>query len=129
MWFYGFIGNNHALEPWLDEALATYSEYLYYERYHPDFLDWWWHVRISKPAPAGYVDSDIWIEGGYIPYRNAVYLQGVKFVHEIRQTVGDGAFFDALKDYAYANTYRIATRLILSRLLPGIAMLTLARFC
>jgi hypothetical protein len=110
MWFYGFIGNNHALEPWLDEALATYSEYLYYERYHPDFLDWWWHVRISKPAPAGYVDSDIWIEGGYIPYRNAVYLQGVKFVHEIRQTVGDGAFFDALKDYAYANTYRIATR-------------------
>jgi len=110
MWFYGFIGNNHALEPWLDEALATYSEYLYYERYHPDFLDWWWHVRISKPAPVGYVDSDIWIEGGYIPYRNAVYLQGVKFLHEIRQTVGDGAFFDALKDYAYANTYRIATR-------------------
>lgn len=110
MWFYGSIGNNHALEPWLDEALATYSEYLYYERYHPDFLDWWWRVRIAKPAPVGYVDSDIWIEGGYTPYRDAVYLQGVKFLHEIRQTVGEGAFFDALKDYAYTNTYRLATR-------------------
>ena len=110
MWFYGSIGNNHALEPWLDEALATYSEYLYYERYHPDFLDWWWRVRIAKPAPVGYVDSDIWIEGGYTLYRDAVYLQGVKFLHEIRQTVGEGAFFDALKDYAYTNTYRLATR-------------------
>lgn len=110
MWFYGAIGNNHALEPWLDEALATYGEYLYYERYHPDFLDWWWRVRIAKPAPSGFVDSDIWIEGGYIPYRNAVYLRGVEFLHEVRQTVGEGAFFAALKDYAYTNTYRIATR-------------------
>ena len=110
MWFYGSIGNNHALEPWLDEALATYAEYLYYERYHPDFLDWWWRVRIARPAPVGYVDSDIWIEGGYTPYRDAVYLQGVKFLHEIRQTVGEGAFFESLKDYAYTNTYRLATR-------------------
>jgi aminopeptidase N len=40
-WFYGFIGSNHALEPWLDEALATYAELLYYERYHPESVDWW----------------------------------------------------------------------------------------
>lgn len=110
MWFYGFIGNNHALEPWLDEALSTYAELLYYERFHPEFVDWWWRVRIARPAPTGYVDSDIWIEGGYIPYRNAVYLKGVQFLHEIRQTVGEGAFFDALKDYAYTNTFRLADR-------------------
>lgn len=110
MWFYGLIGSNHALEPWLDEAIATYSELLYYERYHPDYVDWWWQVRIYRPAPAGYVDSDIWIDGGYVPYRNAVYLKGVQFLHEIRQTVGEGVFFEALKDYAYTNTFNIATR-------------------
>lgn len=109
-WFYGFVGSNHALEPWLDEALATYSELLYYERYHPESVDWWWQIRIYKPAPVGYVDSDIWIEGGYIPYRNAVYLRGVQFLHELRQAVGDGAFFAALKDYAYTNTLNLATR-------------------
>jgi len=109
-WFYGFIGNNHALEPWLDEALATYAELLYYERYHPESVDWWWSVRIYKPVPTGFVDSDIWIPGGYIPYRDAVYLQGVHFLHEIRQAVGDGAFFASLKDYAYANTYNLATK-------------------
>lgn len=109
-WFYGFIGSNHALDPWLDEALATYSELLYYERYHPESVDWWWSVRIYKPAPTGYVDSDIWIEGGYIPYRDAVYLQGVHFLHEIRQKMGDGAFFASLKEYAYLNTYNLATK-------------------
>lgn len=109
-WFYGFIGNNHALEPWLDEALATYAELLYYERYHPESVDWWWSVRIYKPVPSGYVDSDIWIPGGYIPYRDSVYLQGVHFLHEVRQTVGDGAFFASLKDYAYTNTYNLATK-------------------
>ena len=109
-WFYGFIGSNHALEPWLDEAIATYAELLYFERYHPDFVDWWWQVRIYRPAPTGYVDSDIWIDGGYVTYRNAVYLKGVQFLHEIRQTVGEGAFFAALKDYAYTNTYNISKR-------------------
>ena len=109
-WFYGFIGSNHALEPWLDEALATYAELLYYERYHPESVDWWWSVRIYKPVPTGFVDSDIWIEGGYITYRDAVYLQGVHFLHEIRQAIGDGAFFASLKDYAYANTYNLATK-------------------
>ena len=26
MWFYGLVGNNQALHPWLDEGLATYAE-------------------------------------------------------------------------------------------------------
>jgi len=46
MWFYGTIGNNHALEPWLDEAFATYAELLYYQEYHPDNVEWWWAIRI-----------------------------------------------------------------------------------
>lgn len=109
-WFYGFIGNDHAMEPWLDEALATYCELLFYERYFPQSVDWWWRMRIYKPAPSGYVDSTIYLPGGYLPYRDAVYLQGVLFLHEIRQTIGDGAFFTSLKDYSYDNTYNIATK-------------------
>ena len=47
MWFYGTIGNDHALEPWLDEAFATYAELLYYQEYHPSDVEWWWAIRIS----------------------------------------------------------------------------------
>jgi len=56
------------------------------------------------------VDSDIRLEGGYVPYRNAVYLRGVQFLNEVRLAVGEQEFFAALKDYAYTNTWRIATR-------------------
>ena len=41
-WWYSAIGNDQALEPWLDEALATYSERLFYENLHPEGLVWWW---------------------------------------------------------------------------------------
>ena len=109
-WFYGLIGNNHALDPWLDEALATYAELLYYEHYHPESVDWWWRMRVYKFAPSGYVDSNIWIHGGYEPYISAVYLQGALYLHEIRHTIGDGAFFAAIKDYAYENTFNLVTK-------------------
>jgi hypothetical protein len=41
-WWYSAVANDQALEPWLDEALSTYSERLYYENIHPQGLDWWW---------------------------------------------------------------------------------------
>ncbi len=30
-WWYGMVGNDQALEPWLDEALCTYMEHIFYE--------------------------------------------------------------------------------------------------
>lgn len=108
-WFYSLIGNNSVEEPWLDESLATYMELLYFERYHPESVDWWWRNRVFQYDNSGYVNSDIHIEGGYPKYRAAVYLNGAKFMRDLRQIVGDEAFFAALKDYAYANIWRIAS--------------------
>lgn len=108
-WFYSLVGNDQAKEPWLDEALATYHEVLFYQRYHPDLVQWWWDNRVSGFAPQGNVNSDIYIAGGYEAYRNAVYLHGAMFLQEIRDAVGDEAFFAALKDYAINNAYQIAT--------------------
>lgn len=108
-WFYSQVGNNQAMEPWLDEALCTYSELLYYERYYPDLVSWWWRNRVNGWQPTGYVNSDIQTPGGYEPYRLAVYLRGATFMQELRDTIGDEAFFAALKDYAVTNTYRIVS--------------------
>ena len=55
------------------------------------------------------MNSDIYIAGGYEAYRNAVYLRGAMFLQEIRDAVGDEAFFAALKDYTINNAYQIAT--------------------
>lgn len=108
-WLYSQVGNDQAMEPWLDESLSTYCELLYYERYYPDLLDWWWRNRVQGWSPIGYVNTDIQSPGGYEPYRLAVYLRGAIFMQELRDTVGDEAFFAALKDYAITNTYKIAT--------------------
>jgi hypothetical protein len=93
-WWYGLMGNDPALEPWLDEAWATYSELLFYEAVHPDLVDWWWDYRVNRFDPAGWVDSTIYDFEGFRPYVNAVYLRGAQFLQLLRDSLGDQAFFD-----------------------------------
>jgi len=112
-WFYALVGNDQAMEPWLDEALCTYSELLYYERYHPDAVSWWWDIRINYFHPSGWVNSSVYDHlgqpGNYDLYRNAVYFNGAVFLSELRQAIGDDVFFVFLHDYTQKNTGKIAT--------------------
>jgi aminopeptidase N len=108
-WFYASVGNDQALDPWLDEALCTYQERLYYERLHPEALDWWWAYRVNYYDPRGWVDGSIYNPEGYRAYRDAVYLNGAVFLDDLRTLIGDEAFFDFLKDYHTQNTGKIAT--------------------
>lgn len=108
-WFYSLVGNDPAKEPWLDETIATYCESLYFERYHPEHLAWWWSNRVDGFKPEGWVNATIYIPGGYSAYRDAVYLNGAKFMQELRNLTGDDAFFAALQQYTLQNTYKIAS--------------------
>lgn len=113
-WWFASTGSDQANEPWLDEALCTYSERLYFELVHPEALDWWWAARVNFFQPGGWVDSSIYDQIGqadaYMQYRNAVYLNGAVFLEELRKATGDEAFFVALQDYAQSSTGKIATR-------------------
>jgi hypothetical protein len=108
-WWYGRVGNDQANEPWLDEALSTYSELLFYENAYPQLASWWWENRINFHDPQGWVDETIYQASGFYPYRNAVYLRGAQFLGELRQVMGDEAFFAFLRDYLARFTYRQAT--------------------
>lgn len=108
-WFFSLVANNQALEPWLDEAMATYSEALFYERYHPELVSWWWENRVDNQGPSGFVDNTIYLEGGYEEYRNSVYLNGAYFLQDLRDTIGDAAFQSFLAAYIRDNRYSIAT--------------------
>jgi aminopeptidase N len=113
-WWYAMVGNDQALEPWLDEALCTYMEHIYFENLHPEALDWWWTYRINYYQPRGWVDDSIYNPHGeiqaYRAYRDAVYLNGAVFLDELRKTMGDQAFFEFLKAYAAQNRDQIATK-------------------
>ncbi len=108
-WFYALVGNDQALEPWLDEALCTYNEKVYYERLHPEALDWWWQYRVLFYEPQGWINRSIYESGGYRAYRDAVYLNGARFFDDLRTTMGDQAFFTFLSKYVNQSAYHIAT--------------------
>jgi peptidase M1-like protein len=98
-WWFDAVANDQALEPWLDEALSTYSERIYYETIYPELVDWWWGFRYFEFQEAGYVDTPIYDGGGQRPYWDKVYLTGARFLEDLREQVGDELFFAFLKDY------------------------------
>lgn len=98
-WWYGAVANNQATEPWLDEAMATYSEHVFYENNYPALVNWWWNFRVNFYNPSGWVDSRVYDTGTFRAYVNAVYFNGANFLDSLRLRIGDAAFFAFLQDY------------------------------
>ncbi len=108
-WWYASVANDQAQAPWLDEALATYSELLLLESDFPQLTDWWWDWRVDRFVPAGFVDSEVYEFAARRPYINAVYLQGARLLHAMRQDLGDEAFFAWLRRHAQEGAGKIVT--------------------
>lgn len=112
-WWYASVGNDQAMTPWLDEALATYSEYIYYEEFHPELRDWWWEFRVNSFLGNDYaglrVDTPVYTFTSIRQYINAVYLRGARMLHELRGVLGTDPFFDWLRRYAEAGSGRVTS--------------------
>jgi len=109
-WWFEQVANDQAEQPWLDEALATYSEHIYYETVSPPAISqWWWPFRIDVYQPQGWVDIPIYAGNGFQPYTNAVYFRGAHFLDDLRTRIGDPAFFAFLQDYLFQENGKIAT--------------------
>jgi len=112
-WWYARVGNDQALTPWLDEALATYSEYLFYEEFYPDLKDWWWGFRVQTFVQPGYsgnrVDSTVYEFATIREYINAVYLRGALMLDRLREALGTDVFIAWLRAYSDLGTERIVT--------------------
>ncbi len=107
-WWFERVANDQALHPWMDEAPATYSERLFYEAVNPDWVPWWWAYRVDFYEPEGWIDIPVYEGRGYRRYVNAVYLRGAHFFEDLRQTMGDEAFFAFLRAYQARMNGQIA---------------------
>ncbi|NPV65570.1 MAG: M1 family metallopeptidase [Anaerolineae bacterium] len=107
-WWYHRVGNDQSSHPWLDEALATYSEYVFLQESYPDLVDWWWDFRVNSFHPTGFVDSTVYEFQTARDYINAVYLRGAQLLHALRQEIGTEAFFAWLQTYAASMSGQIA---------------------
>jgi hypothetical protein len=107
-WWFALVGNDQAMEPWLDESLATYSEYVFFEQVYPEELDWWQESRLDQYLPlSGWVDRSIYDLNS--SYSEAVYLRGAEFLGGLRLRIGDEVFFDTLHYYSLIYSGRRAT--------------------
>lgn len=104
-WWFSAVGSDQAMEPWLDEGLATFGELQYIERYYPELVDWWWSYRVNYYEPEGKIDLAIYDYPSYTAYRNAVYLRGAAFFYDLKSELGEEVFYRGMKRY-YANCYR-----------------------
>jgi transcriptional regulator with XRE-family HTH domain len=107
-WFFGLVGNDQVTEPWLDEAIAEYSSFLYYERVLPGDTDWWWFYEVDQWVPTGKIDSSIYEFRDNRGYLDAVYRRGAQFMRDLREAMGDPAFFAFLQEYQRRYAYRLA---------------------
>jgi hypothetical protein len=98
-WWFGLVGDDQAMEPWLDEALAVYSEAIFYKYIYPNSADWWWNFRVNYFGPSGYVDTTIYDSPSFRAYVNAAYLNGANFLEALNYRMGDDDFYRFLQDY------------------------------
>ncbi len=98
-WWFGLVGNDQAMEPWLDEALAVYSEAIFYQYIYPNSYDWWWNFRVNYFGPSGWVDTNVYQSASFRAYVNATYLNGANFLEALNYRMGDGDFYRFLQDY------------------------------
>lgn len=112
-WWYAHVGTDQALTPWLDEALATYSELIYYEEYYPELRDWWWVTRVNTYVPTQYtglpVDSSVYEFSSVREYINAVYLRGARMLDALRDDLGTTPFWEWLGRYSEAGGGRFVS--------------------
>jgi hypothetical protein len=122
-WWFSQVGSDQAIDPWLDEALATYCELLYLESNSPELVEWWWEFRVNLYAPFGPVNVSIYDYYEYEAYRQAVYLRGALFLQAVRQQIGEKDFQAFLRQYYAAGHGQVATTSLffetLQKISPG----------
>jgi hypothetical protein len=115
-WWYAVVGSDQIDEPWLDEALTQYSTMLYYENVYGE-------ERAAGVLNAEFIQThnnlkrrgqDVVVglpaeEYGPRLYWEVVYDKGALYFHNLREAVGDEAFFRILQTYYDQHRYKIAT--------------------
>ncbi|GHG31227.1 MULTISPECIES: M1 family metallopeptidase [Amycolatopsis] len=107
-WFGDSLTPVHWSDIWLNEGFATYSEWLYQEKFN--------NVPVQETFAKAYADEKDWSGKVADPGRDhifddLVYNRGAMALQALRTKIGDRAFFDVLKQWPAANRYgTVSTR-------------------
>ena len=103
MWFYGMVGNSQFRDPWLDEAFATWGEAVV----NPSSA-FGSRAALELEGAVGDTMEDF-ADDGSRGYFEVVYAKGGAALLAAREAAGPEAFDAAIRCYADATAWSIAT--------------------
>ncbi|WFA08393.1 M1 family metallopeptidase [Tissierella sp. Yu-01] len=117
-WWYGIVGSNQIEEAWLDEALTTYSEYIYYKEAYgiskgEDYLTR--NILDGYEYGKRYLGEDTRVNKhlrdftGWDDYGILVYTKGAMLFNEINKDYGEEVFYEILAEYFNKYKFKNAT--------------------
>ncbi|MFI6039461.1 M1 family metallopeptidase [Streptomyces sp. NPDC051315] len=116
-WFGDSVSLTSWKEIWLNEGLATYTEWLYAEQHGGDSAQRAFDALYDTPA-----DDDLWAfppgdpgSGAHL-FGTPVYARGAMALHALRTAVGDRAFVRVLRDWARTHRHGNGTTAQFERL-------------
>jgi|GEM_PF-336958 len=110
-WFYSAVGDDQLHEPWLDEALTTFLAHDFYRLNHPEYYPSMWSSleAAAQRWAARPVNTSIYDYTDESNYFGIVYNRGAVFLNDLRQEMGDDAFYGFLQRYYEQFSGRIAS--------------------
>lgn len=101
-WWYVQVGNDQFSEPWLDESLATYSEWLFTGDAATRFPD-----PVNTGIP---LDSPVAAFPDNTAYQNTTYTYGAQLYRELSAEIGEHTLTTGLHNYVEDYRYGVATK-------------------
>jgi len=102
-WFYMMLGNDQAREAWIDEGFGTYGGFMMVSGVDGvvDYFNW---VKGRLPGWLAIYDerrlaSPVWAFADWTNYYRVHYLKGAVMLNDLRQIMGDEAFFEFWREY------------------------------
>jgi len=118
-WFYGLLGNNQVEHPWLDEGLATYSEFVYtiyhatpkvaqqLTRAEQAKVEQFTQTIAQKQRPD--LKLNLSVAEFQADYGSFAYQRGGQFYLWLEQQLGREIVYRALKHYVQRQRYEVTT--------------------
>lgn len=118
-WFYSLVGNNQVADPFIDESLTSFTEYVYYwntattEREIQEAEDYIRREQSQYNNYLGQGNPDLPLNlstDGYVGYQYTliIYTKGPLFFNELTNSIGRDEMYRVLQEYFRRFRYEVA---------------------